>query len=285
MKPKLVCANCAFDITHTDIFCPSCGQKIEWDEHSRDDVPVEEASTPAEQHHKIVCDVCGHQNESGRFCESCGARLESSIPDSKPSKKEKGPKRSKSRKSISKPTSAGTIISVSAAVILLSFAVYIFVIDRNAPNDHVHTPPQTGAGMDQSIAQEISRLAHELEHEPNNQEIIIRLANLYHDIRDFDNAIGHYQKYISLNSGNPDARVDLGICYFEAGQPQQAVETVQNVTEDFPDHQLAAFNLGIIYLNLGEVESANRYFKRAAEIDPNNETGQRARRIVEEHSF
>jgi TolA-binding protein len=286
MKPKLVCANCASEITQSDKYCPSCGQKIDWEEQpEREEKKEQTSSAQPTSGTEVVCDVCGHRNVSGNFCESCGARLEGGISPAPLQKKDKGAKRVKRRQTGTKPVSAATIVSISAAIILLAFAVYIFVIDRNAPRDPVHTSQPTDSGMDQAIAREISRLAHELEHEPENQDILLRLANLYHDIRDYNNAIAHYQKYINLNPGNPDVRVDLGICFFEAGEPQRAVEIVQKVTEDFPVHQLAAFNLGIIYLNLGEVESANRFFRRAAEINPDNETGQRARRIVEEHSF
>jgi TolA-binding protein len=286
MKPKLVCSNCASEITQSDKFCPTCGQKIEWEESpEREEGQVQTSSAQPTSRTEIVCDVCGHRNVSGNFCESCGARLEGMTSPEQLRKKDKGTKRIKGKQAVTKPVTAGTIVSISAAIILLAFAVYIFVIDRNAPRDDAQTPQQADSGMDQVIAGEISRLAHELEHEPDNQDVLLRLANLYHDVRDYNNAIAHYQKYISLNPENPDARVDLGICFFEAGQPQRAIETVEKVTEDFPVHQLAAFNLGIIYLNIGEVESANRYFRRAAEINPDNETGQRARRIVEEHSF
>ncbi len=287
MKPKLVCAKCASDITKDDKFCPSCGQKIDWDyqvESKSEKKGAESEGSTEPQSLRLVCDVCGYENAGGQFCESCGARL--IVGTVKPQRRGKASKGDKSRKARGgqvMPASAGGVITAGVGILLIGALAYIFVINRNSSNEHVHTTPS--APDQQMVMREIDRLAHELEHDPDNTDILLGLANLYHDVRDYPKAIAHYERYVSKNPSNPDARVDLGICFFEANQPDRAVETVRKVTEDFPGHQLAAFNLGIIFLNLGELDNANGYFKRAAEINPDNETGQRARRIVEEHSF
>lgn len=299
MKPKLVCANCSADITRDDKFCASCGIKIEWDDEPGETIPEiapEEKEAPKPVEKTLTCDVCGEVNEStSQFCESCGARLEGAQPPPKSAKSDqpaaKHKQQKKKRKQQSAPVSSGKVISIAAAILLLGFAAYIFIIDRDATHTHDQDRPagmggMGGGEMERAIMQEIESLEHELDHhDPENEEAMLRLANLYHDVRQFDNAIRYYNMYIERNPDNPDVKVDLGICYFEAGQPERAVETVENVTRDFPDHQLGAFNLGIIYLNLGEVEPANRYFERAYEINPNSETGQRARRIIDEHTF
>jgi tetratricopeptide (TPR) repeat protein len=295
MKPKILCAECSSEINPGDKFCPSCGVPIEWDSPDAELLPEPNVDpTPAQIQSDISCDVCGHVNPgTARFCESCGAKFEGAgnVPGKSKAARTQ-PKSTqrvkKGRKQAAKPVSSARILSVAAAVILIGFAFYIFVVDRGTDNTHIHTevPGMGGAGMQESIMQEIERLEHELEHhDADNQDVILRLANLYHDTNQYQNALRFYQRYIENNPDNPDVRVDLGICYYESGQPEQAVATVEQVVRDFPNHQLAAFNLGIIYLNLGEVESANRYFRRAYEINPDNQTGQRAQRIIEEHTF
>lgn len=294
MKPKLVCAACSATIEKGDKFCASCGAGIEWEDEAQGTTgkPMSREKTEKKPAAKVIqCDVCGYENEpTAQFCESCGARLEGAqtppkkTTGDKPAAKQKQQK--KKRKQPPAPLSSGKIISFAAAVVLLGFAFYVFVIDRDASHTHDQSAGMGGGEMERAVIQEIERLEHDLEnHDPDNEQAMLRLANLNHDIRRFDNAIRYYNQYIERNPNNPDVQVDLGICYFEAGQPERAVETVENVTRDFPEHQLAAFNLGIIYLNLGEVEPANRYFQRAYELNPDNETGQRARRIIDEHTF
>jgi tetratricopeptide (TPR) repeat protein len=296
MKPKLVCTKCSMEIARDDKFCPSCGTRIEWDDEVTETTGKavsHESEETKPQNGDLRCDVCGQMNESiARFCESCGARLEGAVKTQPKATADAPPaaKKHEKKKRVQQPAplSSGKVITIAAAIILIGFAFYLFVIDRDATRTHVHEQGTNleGGQMERVIMQEIERLEHELDHhDPENQEAMLQLANLYHDIRRYDAAIRYYNQYLERNPESPDVQVDLGICYFEAGQPERAVETVHDVTQNFPGHQLAAFNLGIIYLNLGEVEPANRYFERAYEINPDNETGQRARRIIDEHSF
>lgn len=278
-----------------DTFCASCGIKVEWEDDKKDAVsePAAEEHTdsrPIEQH--VFCDICGYENEpTSQFCESCGARMAGA--QSKPKaratdKPARKPRQVKKQRKQTTPATSGTVILFVAAALLVIFALYFIVIDRDS--GHVHTGDRIagmqGGGMNAAILQEIESLEHELDHhDPENQQAMIRLANLYHDIQQYDRAIHYYSQYIERNPDDPNVRVDLGICFFESGQQERAIQTVRNVIRDFPEHQLAVFNLGIIYLNLGDVETANSYFQRAYEINPNSTTGERARRIIDEHTF
>jgi tetratricopeptide (TPR) repeat protein len=280
-----------------DAFCAACGTKIEWVDNDKESVQEsipqkQSASLPAEK--DLLCSICGYKNEStSQYCESCGARIAGTQPKpktdtgviDKPLRKTK--KSDKKRKQTTAAAS-GTIILFAAAALLIVFAFYFLVIDRGSrhTNDDSRTAGMQGSGMNTAILREIEDLEHELDHhDSENDQVTIRLANLYHDIQVYDRAILYYNKFIERNPNNPDVRVDLGICFFESGQPEQAIQTVQNVIRDFPEHQLAVFNLGIIYLNLGDVETANSYFTRAYDINPDSATGERARRIIDEHTF
>ena len=52
-----------------------------------------------------------------------------------------------------------------------------------------------------------------------------------------------------------------------------------------PNHQIILFNLGIVYLSQGNVDEANKYFKKCIDVDPNSDLAQRARQIMEQHNF
>lgn len=295
MKPKLICADCSSEIAFGDAFCASCGARVEWEDDKKETVsePTPKETTdsrPAEKN--LICNICGYKNEStSQYCESCGARIAGAQPKPQSRATDKPTRQSKRRKTKRKqttPLTSGTFILFAAAALLVVFAFYFIVIDRNS--GHVHDGERIagmqGTDINTAILQEIENIEHELDHhDPENEQAMIRLANLYHDIGNYDRAIHYYNQFIERNPENPDVRVDLGICFFESGQQDRAIETVQHVIRDFPEHQLAVFNLGIIYLNLGDVENANSHFERAYEINPNNATGERARRIIDEHTF
>jgi hypothetical protein len=64
-----------------------------------------------------------------------------------------------------------------------------------------------------------------------------------------------------------------------------AVQEMELALKYRPDHQPAAFNLGIVHLTMGELETSNRWFSRAVELNPSSELGVRAKRILEQHTI
>lgn len=129
---------------------------------------------------------------------------------------------------------------------------------------------------------------------PNDPASLLALANGLHDSRDWGRAISTYEKYLEKVPGNPDARVDMGICYFELAQQDpakageyygKAVALMRTALEGHPDHQPAAFNLGIVNLQMGNIEESNKWLKRAVELGKSTPLGQRAQGILEEHTF
>ena len=65
---------------------------------------------------------------------------------------------------------------------------------------------------------------------------------------------------------------------------ERAVEAVELALKKHPDHQPAAFNLGIVTLTMGDLETSNKWFKRTVELNPSSDLGTRAKRILEQHS-
>jgi tetratricopeptide (TPR) repeat protein len=120
------------------------------------------------------------------------------------------------------------------------------------------------------------------------------LANRLHDARAFPGAVSMYERYLKLNPSNPDARVDLGISYFELALGDSlrreeyfglARKEMQQALQYAPSHQLAHFNLGIVSLHTGDMMGANEWFRKCVKIDPNSEIGKKAQTLINQHSF
>jgi tetratricopeptide (TPR) repeat protein len=146
---------------------------------------------------------------------------------------------------------------------------------------------------------EIDRLQTTVDAEPNNAAALLQLANKLHDQSATSpqllfRSVEAYKKYLVLKPDDPDARVDLGICYFyltridtvNASQLiSMALNEMQTVAKAHPNHQGAAFNIGIVSLNVGNTEESSTWFKKAVEINPNSDMGARAKKLLEQHSF
>jgi Flp pilus assembly protein TadD len=88
---------------------------------------------------------------------------------------------------------------------------------------------------------------------------------------------------LELNIKDPDARVDMGICYNEMGDDKSALKEMEEAIEFAPKHQKAHFNIGIINLKEGNLQKANEYFKKCYELDPATTTGMQAKEILDQH--
>jgi tetratricopeptide (TPR) repeat protein len=168
--------------------------------------------------------------------------------------------------------------------------------DSGSHETHVHTPATAeSAGM----LQEIDRLQKTVDANPADDASLLRLANVLHDhaMRDrtlLMRAVNTYGTYLKRKPGDTNARVDMGICYFEMGRldsvngPSFFARAIDEMTKAFngnPSHQPAAFNLGIVNLNAGHLEESNAWFKKALALNPDTDLGKRAKQILEQHTF
>lgn len=249
----------------------------------------------------IHCKACGREVGAGaNFCESCGANLrmpEGSQPKQKPQKKtagtESGTMEGRKRRFPFEPWQV--ITGAVVAVIIAFFAYSELTRDQQAPKPAIQTslPPPTPEMM-----QEIEQLQNTVDANPTDANSLLRLANMLSDagMRSpmlLPRAVNTYTRYLALRPADPNARVDMGICYFEMARSDtnsaaslfsKAIQEMQTVANANPSHQPAAFNLGIVSLNAGNFEEANKWFKKTVEINPNSELGKKAQQMLEQHA-
>jgi tetratricopeptide (TPR) repeat protein len=185
------------------------------------------------------------------------------------------------------------VVAGLSVVILLATIIYLNwqpgQVGSATQSAQATTASPAGPSMTDLAAREQAVLAN-----PNDPTALLALANGLHDSRDWRRAISTYEKYLEKVPGNPDAQVDMGICYFELAQQEpakageyygKAVAFMRNALEGHPDHQPAAFNLGVVNLQMGNIQESNKWLKRAVELGKSTALGQRAQHILEEHTL
>ncbi len=302
-RAVIVCSDCGKQLVPSDKFCPQCGARVE-----RDDAV--EATGPT-----IVCVACGQTNSrNNTYCESCGARLSGNAP----------PNQSLARGDEKKTPTSGRESTPQkqfnlskfrfevwhyaiGAVLLALFGYFIYdEVERNsrvAPAN-VQSPPLNFPSQQASpsppskdILDAIARLEQTVRTNPNDAGAKLLLANALHDgaIHDgslFPRAIKAYQNYLKDKPGDPNARVDLGICYFELGKIDsvqsadlfaRAINEMEATMKNNPKHQAGAFNLGIVYLYSGNMLESNKWLQKAVDLNTESDLGKRAKTILEQH--
>ena len=87
-------------------------------------------------------------------------------------------------------------------------------------------PTQVGpnAGGGAPMMAEINRLKGMLQDDPENGQVLLRLANIYHDGAMWQQAVGYYERAVKVTPDNPDILTDLGVCYRALKEHEKALE-------------------------------------------------------------
>ncbi len=179
---------------------------------------------------------------------------------------------------------------------LVAVLLYVELSRDHVPAVASAAPP---AGMPQPQLQpppmtDLVPLEAAVTADPKNRAALLSLANAQHDNGLFMRAVETYKTYLQLQPNDPDARVDMGVCYFELGLADTvnpgrffslAITEMETAIRNAPTHQPSAFNLGVVHLRNGDLEASNRWFRKAVAMNSASELGKRAQQLLEQHSF
>ena len=231
-----------------------------------------------------LCSECRTELQWGeKFCSSCGRPVEwpsgreaerQSTAKSKPEKS-----KSPSAPALSWKMMAGFAVFLVGGVIVLEMLTGTGTV----PVKPAQQAQQMGTGANMEAVKHLNELEAQVSANPDDTGQRLHLANFAHDNRFYDKAIEHYHKYLEKKPNDPDALVDLGICYNDVGKFTEARSFMMKALEVSPKHLLAHFNLGIVNLKAGDIEQSNDWFKKTAALSPDSEIGKRAQALLEQH--
>jgi len=129
-----------------------------------------------------------------------------------------------------------------------------------------------GGGNEQMMAQvfqEITALKAAIQKDPKDVTALLRLANMYHDARKFEQAVDYYKKGLAITPKNVDARTDMGICLYEMGMSDDAIAQFRTSLNYEPRHWQTWLNLGIVALSgKNDIPTATEAFDKVEELNP-----------------
>jgi tetratricopeptide (TPR) repeat protein len=277
----VVCSSCGARVARTDAICTHCGLELSWQDSSSARL--------------IECKACRHKNpEVAKFCLSCGAGLSREVEQTKLAEPDRQPARKKERPKETAPSARKfehwQIASVVAFLALISFLAYNEVTRQSTRLGSSASGPPTNQSPRAMV--DLTPLEQAVAVNPNDPGSVIHLANGLQDNGLYLRAVDMYKKYLAVRPKDPDARVDLGICYYQLGIADTAnagryyglaMSEMQQAHTDAPQHQPAVFNMGVVSLQLGNLQESNRWFELAAKMNPASELGKRAQQMLQQH--
>ncbi len=103
-----------------------------------------------------------------------------------------------------------------------------------------------------------------------NEIFYLGKGNAYYCLRDYENAIIHYEKAIKINPLYGDAYNKLGNVYCELMEYENAIPNYEKTVELYPKKIWGYYNLGIVYSYLQQHEKAIGYYEKVINMDSKN---------------
>ena len=130
---------------------------------------------------------------------------------------------------------------------------------------------QGGAPM-VAVVNQLKRL---LQESPNDDQVLLKLANLYHDAAMWEQAVGYYERVLELAPPNADLLTDLGVCYRGLRRFDEALATFERANQLDPSHWqslyntvvVAGFDVNRFELALGALDAMESIDPRPSELD------------------
>jgi tetratricopeptide (TPR) repeat protein len=305
------CPDCGSKIEENYKFCPECGFNLSKKENPKEESEVKKITPESAEQNptaNIICENCGEENEpANEVCSGCGVKLKNTQAPKKQNipKEEKveTPRRSKSKpvkrnpqKSFNTKSSSQTeakrklnnIRTITIISVGLGIAVIILFLSgvfnsAEIPNEDQSGSQSENSGVNLNNIQQINDLEAKIKNNPKDTASILQLAHLKNDSHMFEQAIVNYKEYLALVPNDPDARIDMGICYYNLQNYKTAIDEMEEALKYDPKHQIGYLDLGIVNLTAGNFEKSKENLKKAVELDPNSEYGKKAEELLKSH--
>jgi|GEM_PF-546986 len=121
----------------------------------------------------------------------------------------------------------------------------------------------------EQVRQQLEMLKKQIAQNPNDFDALVQLGNMYMDVSKFPQAIEYFNRALAVRE-EPSVRTDLGICYKQSGQMQQARDAFQKVATEQPDQWQAIYNLAIVDGEMKDYTAARAELAKLKQMRPDD---------------
>lgn len=230
------------------------------------------------------CGECGFEfDRDYKFCPECGTKT-AVTGGSKKSDKSIQSKKAEITKDDDKQLDPKIIFGIFAVGILAILIIMYVTGSFDSPTvNQTSVPTQTGSGVDLNNLNLIKELEEKIKANPEDYKTLLDLAHLKNDSGFFEQAILNYRTYLERHPDDADARIDMGVCYFNLRDYDNAKKEMLKALEYSPKHQIGYLNLGVVTLSAGNREESKEWFQKAIEINPTTDVAKRAEELLKSH--
>jgi len=156
---------------------------------------------------------------------------------------------------------AKQVYAMAAVCLLLGLAIgYLFRGSQSpaasvpeAEATHAASMPGAMGGqmpsldqMKQMADKKAAPLLEKLKSDPNNNDLLIQVGNIYKATHQFKEAAGYYDKALQVDPKNVAIRTEMASCLYYNGDVDGAISQLQQSLHYDPKNANSLFNLGMI---------------------------------------
>ena len=157
------------------------------------------------------------------------------------------------------------VYGMAAVCLLLGLSIGYLLRGSESPASAAEGPPsqpQGSVGQVPSLEQmkamadkKAEPLLQQLNTDPNNKDLLLRVAYFYKSAHQFKDAAQYLQRALLLDPQNVGVRTERASCLYYDGDVEGALAELQQSLKITPSDANSLFNLGMIRLN-GKQDSA-----------------------------
>ncbi len=228
------------------------------------------------------CSECGFKfDRDFKFCPECGTAT--GQKQSKVKNNSSVTSKLNETKNLNPKVIYGIIIGAIAIIVIIIFSSGILDTATTAPINQVQGQSNFSSGVNMNNMQAINDLEEKVKQNPDDHQSLLELAHLKNDSGLFEAAILNYKTYLEKHPDDADARVDMGVCYYNLKDFNNAIKEMETALKYAPNHQIAFLNLGVVNLSAGNLQVSKDWLQKAYDINPTNEVGQKAEQLLKNH--
>ncbi len=168
----------------------------------------------------------------------------------------------------------GVVLGLALAIIAVQ--VSPDVRPSAAPHPSPLAPKPSKENVSKQVREEIAHLKEVVDRNPSDAKSALELARTLQDGHDLQGALKYYEVGLKADPRSIEGRVDYSLCLYQAGKEQEAFAQTAKILHQDATNAHALYNLGAIYANRGQGDSATYYWKKLIASHPGDELAKKA---------
>lgn len=172
----------------------------------------------------------------------------------------------------------GAVVAVFAVAVVIGYLIGIRSGGVRSGDAPVYS---SSAGPEQSVSVTntsniIEDLKAGLKNNPNDPDMLLRLADAYFERKQFNEAVSYYKKVIGIRPNDADIYTEIGLSLHYLGNSQEGLKYLDEGIKKNPYHQRIWLTKGFILAGTGDIDSAKKAWEKTKAINSESRIGKAA---------